>query len=85
VHLESIQETLRQLRTIPQLREQRTGVYGLLGQTFVQFREVDGKLIAELRKASGSGTDRFPVGTAPEQRKLIDEAKRRAAKIVDDA
>ena len=50
----------------------------------MQFHEVDGKLSAELRKASGSGFDRFAVETAPEQRKFVDEAKRRATKIVDD-
>lgn len=85
MNLQPIQETLRQLRAIPQLREKQAGVYTLLGQTFAQFREVDGGLVVELRKASGSGTDRFALGTATDQRKFIDEAKRRATRFVDES
>lgn len=82
--LTKLQELIRQLRGIPQVREKSPGTFHLLGQAFVHFHETDGKLHADLRKASGTGFDRYAVDTSPEQRKLIDEAKRRAAKITDE-
>lgn len=82
--LAKLQETLRQLRAVPQLREQQPGVFHLLGRAFVHFHEEAGKLHADLGKALGTGFDRFPVDTAPEQRKLVDEAKRRATKLTDE-
>ncbi len=81
--LAKLQELMRQLRAIPQLREKQAGTFYLAGQAFVHFHEAAGRLHADLKKASGTGFDRYPVDTAPEQRKFIDEAKRRAAKIVD--
>ena len=50
----------------------------------MHFHDEGGALIADLKKASGSGFDRFPVDATPDRRKLVEEAKRRAAKIVDD-
>jgi hypothetical protein len=82
--LATLQETIRQLRAIPQLREKTPGSFHLAGQPFVHFHDTDGRLHADLRKLSGTGFDRYPVDTAPEQRKFVDEAKRRAGKIVDD-
>ncbi len=82
--LTKLQELIRQLRGIPQVREKSPGTFHLLGQAFVHCHETDGKLHADLRKASGTGFDRYAVDTSPEQRKLIDEAKRRAAKITDE-
>lgn len=82
--LTKLQELIRQLRGIPQVREKSPGTFHLLGQAFVHFHETDGKLHADLRKASGTGFDRYAVDTSPEQRKLIDEARRRAAKITDE-
>ena len=78
------QELIRQLRAVPQVRERQPGAFQLVGQPFVQFHDIDGRLQADLRKLSGTGFDRYPVGTSPEQRKFIDEAKRRAAKICDE-
>ena len=78
------QELLRQLRSIAQVREKQAGIFHLVGQAFVHLHETDGKLHADLKKLSGTGFDRFPVETAPEQRKLLDEAKRRATKMTDD-
>ena len=75
---------LRQLRTLPGLAEKQPGVFHLLGQAFVHFHDDDGRLSADLKKASGSGFDRFAVDTPPAQRKFIDEAQRRAAKLADD-
>ena len=82
--LARLQELIRQLRGIPQVREKQAGVFHLQAQPFVQFHELDGKLSADLRKSSGTGFDRLAVDTSPEQRKFIDEAKRRATKIVDE-
>jgi hypothetical protein len=82
--LAQLQELIRQMRAIPQVREKQPGTFHLLGQLFAQFRDDDGKLTADLRKASGSGLDRLPIATSPDQRKFIDEAKRRATKIIDE-
>ena len=82
--LAALQEVVRQLRGIPQVREQRPGVFHLLGKPYVQLQETDGRLSAEVRKLSGSGSERFAIDSAPEQRRIVDEAKRRAAKIVDE-
>lgn len=75
---------LRQLRDIKGLREARPGVFQIRGAPFVQFRDEGGTLYAELRKLGASGFDRYPVATPAEQRKLIDDAKRRAARSDDD-
>ncbi len=82
--LARLQELIRQLRAIPQVREKQPGTFHLVGQPFVHFHEADGKLVGELRKASGTGVDRLPVETSPEQRKFVDEAKRRATRIADE-
>ena len=80
----TLQETVRQVRAIPQLREKQKGTYELLGQAFVVFGEVDGTLHADLRKVSGTGIERFALADAATRRKFVDEAKRRAAKLTDE-
>ena len=82
--LARLQEPIRQLRAIPQLREKQAGTFHLVGQPFIHFQETEGRLHGDLRKASGTGFDRMPVDTAPEQRRFVDEAKRRATKITDE-
>ncbi len=82
--LAKLQELIRQLRAVPQVREKSSGTFHLAGQAFVHFHETDGKLHADLKKLSGTGFDRYPVDTSPDQRRFIDEAKRRAAKITDE-
>lgn len=82
--LAKLQELIRQLRAVPQVREKQPGTFHLVGQPFVHFHDSDGKLHADLRKLSGTGFDRYAVDTSPEQRKFIDEAKRRATKITDE-
>jgi hypothetical protein len=83
--LAKLVELVRQVRAIPQLREKQKGSYDLLGQRFIDLREDGETLYADLRKASGSGTERFPLDDSPQRRKFVDEAKRRATKLVDDA
>ncbi len=82
--LATLQEVVRQVRAIPTLREREKGTYQLLGQPFVVFGEDGGRLYADLRKASGSGMERFPLDEVPDRRKFVDEAKRRAAKLSDE-
>ena len=82
--LANLQPLIRQLRAIPQVREKQPGTFDLGGQAFVHFHDEGGKLLGDLKKASGMGFDRYPVDAPPDQRKFIDEAKRRAGKLVDD-
>ncbi len=82
--LAKLQETFRQLRAIPQVRERSPGLFQLQGQAFVQIHDIDGTLRADLKKISGTGVDRYALDDAPLQRKFIDEAKRRAAKATDE-
>ena len=82
--LAALQPLIRQLRAIPQVREKQAGIFYLVGQAFVHFHDDGGKLFGDLKKASGMGFDRLAVDTAPDQRKFIDEAKRRATKLTDE-
>jgi hypothetical protein len=83
--LAKLVELVRQVRAIPQLREKQKGSFDLLGQRFVDLREDGDQLYADLRKAAGMGTERFPLDDSSQRRKFVDEAKRRATRLVDDA
>jgi hypothetical protein len=82
--VKTLQELLRQIRAIPQLRERDASTFVLLGQPFATFDDAGGGLSVALRKASGTGTDRFALDDASQRRKFVDEAKRRAAKLADE-
>jgi hypothetical protein len=82
--LKPLQMVLRQLREIKGLREASPGVFHCRGAVFVQFQVSDGVVSAELKKPGGRGFDRYAVATAPGQRKLVDDAKRRAAHADDE-
>lgn len=75
---------LRQLRDIKGLREVKPGIFYCRGAAFMHFHEDGGTLCADLKKAGGSGFDRYAVDTSPAQRRLIDDAKRRAGRGDDD-
>lgn len=75
---------LRQLREIKGLREMKPGIFYLKGSAFIHFHDDGGALVADLKKAGGSGFDRYPVDAPPGQRKLVDDAKRRAARSDED-
>ena len=75
---------LRQLREIKGLREMKPGIFYLKGSAFLHFHDDAGKPIADLKKAGGGGFDRYPVDTAPAQRKLLDDAKRRVGRVDED-
>ena len=82
--LQPLQALLRQLREIKGVREVRPGVFQVRGSAFVQFLSDGGAVHAELKKPGGSGIDRFPLDTPPQQRKLVDEARLRAGRLDDD-
>ncbi len=75
---------LRQLRDIKGVREVKPGIFYCRGAAFVHFHDDHGTLHADLKKAGGGGFDRYALDTAPAQRKLIDDAKRRAGRGDDD-
>jgi len=75
---------LRLLREIKGVREARPGVFQHRTRPFIQIVEEAGVASAELRKAGAGGFDRFAVDTPAAQRKLVDEAKRRAARSDED-
>lgn len=82
--LEPPQMLLRQLRDIKGLKEVKPGIFYCRGAAFLHFHDEQGTLMADLKKPGGSGFDRYPVDTPPAQRKLVDDAKRRAGRGDDD-
>lgn len=82
--LQPVQATLRQLREIKGVREVRPGTFQIRGAAFVQLHDEDGALLAELKKPGGTGFDRYPLDTAPRQRKFIEDARLRAGRLDDE-
>ncbi len=74
---------LRQLREIKGLREMKPGTFYLKGSAFIHFHEEAGALFGDLKRARG-GFDRYGVDTPVGQRKLLDDAKRRADRGDDE-
>jgi len=75
---------LRQLRDIKGVREERPGILYARREPFVHFHTDPGGLYADLKKPGGSGFDRYPLATPAQQRKLVEDAKLRAARLEDD-
>lgn len=75
---------LRQLRDIKGVREERPGIFYARREAFVHFHEDANGLFADLKKSGGSGFDRYPLATPAQQRKLVEDAKRRAARLDDE-
>ena len=82
--LQRLLPLLRQLREVKGLREMKPGIFYLKGSAFLHFHDDAGALVGDLQKASGSGFDRYPVDTAPGQRKLLDDARRRVNRNEDE-
>jgi hypothetical protein len=82
--LQAVLPLLRQLRDIKGLREMNPGIFYCRGAAFVHFHDEAGVLVADLKKAGGSGFDRYAVDNPSGQRKLVDDAKRRAGRGDDD-
>ena len=82
--LQAVLPLLRQLRDIKGLREMKPGIFYCRGAAFLHFHDDAGTLFADLKKAGGGGFDRYPLDTPPAQRKLVDDARRRAGRSDDD-
>ena len=82
--LEPLLPLLRQLREIKGLKEKQPGIFYLRSNAFLHFHDEQGTLYADLKKAGGMGFERYALDTPPQQRKLVDDAKRRAAKLDED-
>ena len=82
--LQPLEPLLRQLRDIKGLKEVKPGIFYCRGAAFLHFHDEQGTLTVDLKKPGGSGFDRYPVGTPAAQRKLADDAKRRAGRGDDD-
>jgi len=61
---------LDQLRTLPELKEKKTGVFYRKSRAFLHFHEDDGKLYADVR-LSGLDFTRYPSTTKREQHTLF--------------
>jgi hypothetical protein len=82
--LEPLQALLRQLRDIKGLKEVKPGIFYLRGAAFLHFHDDAGTVVADLKKPGGSGFDRYPLASPPAQRKLVDDARRRASRGDED-
>jgi hypothetical protein len=82
--LNSYLALLRQLREIKGLTEKRPGIYYYKATAFLHFHDTDGVIDADLKKVPGSGFDRVAVSTPEQQRRLVDEARKRVKKLEDD-
>jgi hypothetical protein len=82
--LEPYAALLRQLREIKGLKEKQPGIFYLRSSAFLHFHDEAGVVSVDLKKPGGSGFDHFGIATPPEQRKLVDAAKLRAARADDD-
>jgi hypothetical protein len=82
--LQRLLPLLRQLREIKALREMKPGIFYLKGSAFIHFHDEAGALTADLKKAGGSGFDRYALDTPTGQRKLVDDAKRRVGRSDED-
>jgi len=61
---------LGQLRTFPTLRERKLGVFYRRSRAFLHFHEDPGGIYADVR-LGGPDFERFPVGSAAEQREVL--------------
>ena len=82
--LEPFLPLLRQLREIKGLKEMRPGIFYMRGNAFLHFHSDRDSVYADLKKPGGSGFDRYPLATPSDQRKLVDDAKRRASRADED-
>ena len=82
--LATLAPLLRQLRDIKGVREERPGIFYARRDAFVHFHEDANGLYADLKKPGGSGFDRYLLATPAQQRKLVDDARLRAARLDDE-
>ena len=82
--LQMLLPILRQLREIKGVQEIRPGIFHVRRDAFIHFHDEAGALYAELKKPGGAGFDRYPLETAAQQRKLVDDARLRAMRLDDE-
>ena len=82
--LQKLLPVLRQLREIKGVQETRPGIFYARRDAFIHFHDEGGMLHADLKKAGGSGFDRYPLDTPAQQRKLVEEAKLRAKHLDEE-
>jgi hypothetical protein len=82
--LQKLLPVLRQLREIKGVQEIRPGIFHVRRDAFIHFRDEAGALYADLKKPGGAGFDRYPLETAAQQRKLVDDARLRARRLDDE-
>ena len=82
--LKALLPLLRQLREIKGLTEKQPGIFYLRSNAFLHFHDEQGALSVDLKKPGGMGFERYAIDTPAQQRKLVDDAKRRAAKLDED-
>jgi hypothetical protein len=82
--LQNLLPVLRQLREIKGVQETKPGIFYARRDAFIHFHDEGGMLHADLKKAGGSGFDRYPLDTPAQQRKLVDDAKLRAKRLDDE-
>ena len=76
--LQAVLPLLRQLREIKTLKEKQPGIFYCRSAAFLHFHSEGRLLVADLKKASGGGFDRYPLTSTLAQRKLLGDAKLRA-------
>jgi hypothetical protein len=82
--LQKLLPVLRQLREIKGVQEIRPGIFHARRDAFVHFHDEGGALFADLKKPGGAGFDRYPLETAAQQRKLVDDARLRAKRLDEE-
>ena len=76
--LQVVLPLLRQLRDIKTLKEKQPGIFYCRSAAFLHFHSEGDQLVADLKKVSGTGFDRYPLTSTFAQRKLFEDAKLRA-------
>jgi hypothetical protein len=77
----------RQLRELKGLTESRPGVFTYGGMPFLEFvRDAQGMVQGQMRNANtgSAAVTRMAAANAVDARKLVDEARRRLARLTDD-
>lgn len=73
--LANVSALLDDLRSFPEIKEKKPGVFYRKSRAFLHFHEEDDKLFADVR-LQGSDFDRFPATTRADQKKLLTNIKK---------
>jgi hypothetical protein len=75
--LDRIEDLIQQVRTIPNLKEKKRGVFYLKSKGFLHFHEDPKGMFADLTGADGRGFDRVDVTHPAGQAELMSMARAR--------